>query len=436
MIFKYWIALDIDNRGRKNFFAPSHQGILMFLKAKKDSKNQPSFTLNTKDVRIPHKYCSACGQNVKDWGGKKHLMNPKGTCVSDVWNDLPKVKIDNNVIPDVISNRIIDLTTSTKKNNVLQIIQQEKALTKVTNIETYPFDKISSEWDKYNAFQTNEVYEGDSIELLKRIHEVYPDGFFDLAFADPPYNLSKDYNKYDDTLADKEYVDWCNKWLYGMYKTLKPGGSLFVLNLPKWGISHANFLNKYMDCRAWIVWNALSEPRGKMMPAHYALLYYTKPGEKPKFNYSPLNSLLKNKGVLPPDSLEYCLRSKCVKNRKMAGDNKKCELTDIWSDLHRIKHKRDRDSHTCQLPESLMERIILLTTNPGDVVFDPFGGAGTTAVSAYKNNRKFVICDIDEKYVKISRRKIEVMKKNMDLFGVLHLPKKSIKRNKRIASKK
>jgi site-specific DNA-methyltransferase (adenine-specific) len=140
-------------------------------------------------------------------------------------------------------------------------------------------------------------------------------------------------------------------------------------------------LNELPGVSSLIV-DALSDPRGKIMPAHYALLWYAKPGGKIVCNYDHrrrpggVASDPPTGNVRSPDSPDYCLRAACVRERKARGDDEKVELTDIWFDVHRIKHKRDRDAHPCQLPDKLMERIIRLTTPRGGWVFDPFGGAG------------------------------------------------------------
>ena len=59
-------------------------------------------------------------------------------------------------------------------------------------------------------------------------------------------------------------------------------------------------------------------------------------------------------------------------------------LSDVWADIHRIRHNTRRDAHPCQLPEPLLERLILMTTDEGDVILDPFMGAGTTALTSKK----------------------------------------------------
>ena len=249
----------------------------------------------------------------------------------------------------------------------------------------------------------------------------YPDESIDLVFADPPYNLDKDYTIYDDEQADHKYVEWCNTWLAEYTRILKPTGSLFVLNLPRWALYHAHFLNRHLYFQNWIVWDALSEPRGKVMPAHYALLFYTKHPTDFTFNYEAISSI---------DARHYCLRASCVRHRKKMGDDDKSPLNDIWWDVHRIKHRRDRDYHPCQLPESLMERIIRLATNPGDVVLDAFGGVGTTPIVALQLGRRYVAIDLDPNYVNIMQDKIA------QIQNLGQVQRQSIKQETRTVTKK
>jgi DNA modification methylase len=427
MLFKHWIALDIDAAHSSGTLRPAHQGLLMFLKCKPDSNGATQIQLNLDAVRVPHAYCSSCNLNVKDWGGKKHLMNPRGVALSDVWRDLNKIQIRDHITPDAVLDRILALTDQ-KDGACLHVVQDKPAVfceSKRSPISNNYSLLTSSEWKDLKSIEPNKFYQGDCISFLEKISTLYPGGLFDLVFADPPYNLKKSYDRYEDALAEKHYIDWCNRWLGGMVRSLKPGGSLFVLNLPKWAIHHAAFLNHHLEFRHWIVWDAMSDPRGKIMPAHYALLYYTKPDGKSIFNHVP-----------PPDSPKYCLRAGCIKRRKAEGDNDKVELSDVWIDLHRIRHKRDRDAHPCQLPEKLMERIILMTTDKGGMVFDPFCGTGTTALAACKLNRNFVAVDLDPNYVRIATEKLAGMEQNANLSSLAIVSRRAIKRAKTSASKR
>ncbi len=427
-VFKYWLALDIAEESRGDFLQPNHRGMLMFMKNDPALKKPSKFVLHTSETRVPHRDCTACGQNVKDWGGKKHLLNPAGSALSDVWRDLPRRKLRDEKIPDDVLERAAKLSGANAENSLYLIATFPASKpSDVDDIKRVSFAVADKSFAKLAAIKPDSVHAGDCIAFLKRAEVLHPDGAFDLAFADPPYNLEKKYGQWDDAMADQHYLDWCNAWLDGMVATLKPGGSLFVLNLPKWAIHHAAFLNRRLDFRHWIVWDALSDPRGKLMPAHYALLWYTKPGGKTPCNYSPVNTKPREGFVVPPESLQYCLRASCIKSRKARGEDAKLELSDLWYDIHRIRHKRDRDAHPCQLPDKLMERIIKLATRPGDVVFDPFCGAGTTAIAATKLGRKFVVTDVDEKYVEITKRKLADMRSHKDMFGEFIVPRESTK---------
>ena len=433
MAFKYWIALDVDDAPRAGFLKPSHRGVLLFLKVDPRRKSRAPFQLNTGEVKVPHQFCAACKLNVKDWGGKKHLMNPKGAALSDVWRDLAKVRLKNTNAPDAVLERIRALTQTDGERGLHVIVLRNNRRDEAQSETRSNLSLLTS---TATEVELDQVHLDDCVSFMNRVAGQYPAGVFDLAFADPPYNLAKNYDRYEDELADQHYLEWCNQWLDGMARTLKPGGSLFVLNLPKWAIHHAAFLNQRLEFRHWIAWDALSDPRGKLMPAHYALLYYTKPGGNPVFNCSAPGVKAKSDRVMPPDSPKYCLRASCVKRRKQLGDDDKVELSDIWFDIHRIKHKRDRDAHPCQLPEKLMERIIRLTTNRGDLVFDPFCGAGTTAIAATKLGRHFVAVDSDPKYVAMTRTKIAAMREHADMFGEFAVPRRSTLRPRAFISKK
>lgn len=427
MIFKYWIALDIDDRGRQETLPPAHVALLMYLKSRKDRKSPTPFKLNTKTVRVPYQACAACGQNIRDWGGKKHLLNPLGAALSDVWRDFPKVTITDNILPDFVLERVYKFVEKDSLSFV-HIIEQKSIPIKqpIPDNNKHKHHGLQpTRIDDFIASILDKVLLGDSINFMREIYKHHPEGIFDLVFADPPYNLEKNYGKYTDATPERRYIKWCESWLGLMAKVLKPGGTLMVLNLPKWCTHHGVFLNEMLDFKHWIVWDALSLPAGKLMPAHYSLLYYTKSGSDITFNYNIVRKI---------DADKYCLRDACISRRKANGDDEKVDLDDIWWDVHRIKHKRDRDQHPCQLPIKLMKRIIQLTTNVEDIVFDPFCGVGTTAITAKMTNRHFVTIDIDENYVDITKQNLEKLQPT--LFGAYYLPRKSVNRKMPMVTKK
>ena len=244
----------------------------------------------------------------------------------------------------------------------------------------------------------NKVIQGDAIEIMRQI----PDNLIDMTFADPPFNLGKKYNSYHDKKGVDEYIEWCNLWLKEMVRITKPTGSIFVHNIPRWLTYFAAYLNEIAHFRHWIAWNAMGAPLGKtLLPNHYGILWYTKQPKGFKF---------------------YDIRGRHPRCRKCGiilqdYGGKKSQMhpygpliSDVWTDIHRIRHKKRRDEHPCQLPIPLLERLILMTTDEGDIVLDPFIGTGTTAVAAKRLKRRYIGIDIDPKYVEITKKNLESTK--------------------------
>ncbi len=434
--FKYWIAIESTVQQRKIGLPSVHSAVLLFTNG--DGR------FNVKRTRLPHQYCNFCKRTLKDWGGKAHLMNPEGYVISDVWTGLPVADNYSQLSRPVLDSilRMLDFEPSNRTTTKLfqqtedyriyrgakgiigpkEGIQRDNIVADVSVQYSLPGILTPSKvYDETIYNISNKMFDvvhcGDAVEILKR----YPDNSVDLVFADPPYNLDKKYSSYDDERENKRYIEWCNAWLSEYVRILKSTGSLYVLNLPRWTMYHAQFLNQHLYFQNWIVWEALSEPRGKLMPAHYGLLFYTKHPKNFVFNYDEVDQL---------DARHYCLRSSCIRKRKAMGIDDKEPLTDFWWNIHRIKHRRDRDYHPCQLPEALLDRIIRLSTNPGDIVLDALSGTGTTPGTAFKLGRRYVAIDIDENYVRITKEKLAELKQN----GFVR--RESIKKPQQVYTKK
>jgi site-specific DNA-methyltransferase (adenine-specific) len=240
----------------------------------------------------------------------------------------------------------------------------------------------------------NNIIQGDCLALLKTM----PDNSVDMTFADPPFNLKKGYNSYKDKLALQEYLDWCESWISEMVRITKPSGAIFLHNIPKWLTYYTTFLNKQADFKHWISWDAPTAPMGKtLQPNHYGILFYAKDAKQLKFH-----------------EIRYP-HKRTRKERILAKDygGKKSLLhpfgplvSDVWTDIHRVKHNKYRDEHPCQLPIHLMERIILMSTEEGNIVLDPFNGTGTTAIAAKRLGRKYIGFELDAQYVEITKQKL------------------------------
>lgn len=210
------------------------------------------------------------------------------------------------------------------------------------------------------------------------------DDSIDCVFADPPFNLGKDYkNGYKDKLNDKDYFSWCYTWLSECNRVLKPGGALFVYAMPSIAVNFGAFLHNIMKFRHWIALSMKGTySRGKKLyPAHYALLYYTK-GEPKTFNHLRT----------PIPTCRHCGKE----TKDYGGHRDKLNpaglnLTDFWDDTSPNRHEKYKvRPGVNELKIMIPERAILISTNEGEIVFDPFGGGGSTYQAAEKNNRYWV----------------------------------------------
>lgn len=223
------------------------------------------------------------------------------------------------------------------------------------------------------------LYQADCLQFLSQV----PDESVDLVFADPPFNLKKIYESgIDDDLSERDYLDWTERWIDECCRVLKPGGSLFIWNIPKWCTYICGMLNGRLNFRHWIAADIkYSLPiSGRLYPSHYGLLYYVK-GRAPT--------------VFSPDRMPMTTCPSCGVEYKDYGGYKSkmnplgINLGDVWTDISPVrhsKHKKRKDAN--ELPIKLLDRIIEMATSPGQLVLDPFGGAGTTyAVAEIKGRR-------------------------------------------------
>lgn len=224
------------------------------------------------------------------------------------------------------------------------------------------------------------LYRGDCLEILRSINQES----LDLVFADPPFNLGKDYgNGSSDSLADHHYLDWCGQWIKEGVRVLKRGGAFYIFNLPRWNVELGHRLNQEgMLFRHWIAIDikySLPIP-GRLYPSHYSLLYYTK--GKPKFFERPR---------VPIPVCRHCggdIKDYGGHRGKLnpAGLN----VADVWTDIPPVRHNSTKRRSANELSIKLLRRVLSISTQPGDLVFDPFGGSGTTYIAAEEMHRRWI----------------------------------------------
>jgi len=243
----------------------------------------------------------------------------------------------------------------------------------------------------------NIITQGDCIELLKEM----PDNSVDLIFADPPYNLQLNGDLYRpdqskvDAVNDEwdkfssfgSYDEFTQKWLTECYRVLKNTGSIWVIgsyhNIFRVGTIIQNIGFWILNDIIWVKSNPMPNFKGtRFNNAHETLIWASK-SKTSKFTFHYHSMKVMN------DDLQ------------MRSD----WLIPICQGEERIKVNGQK-AHTTQKPEELLFRIILSTSNPGDIILDPFSGSGTTAAVAKRLGRNFIAFDKEEFYVKIGNERV------------------------------
>ncbi len=253
------------------------------------------------------------------------------------------------------------------------------------------------------ALPLNEILAGDSIEMMNSL----PAGSVDLIFADPPYNLQLkgDLHRPDNSKVDavddhwdqfdsfKVYDRFTRDWLAAARRLLKPNGAIWVIgsyhNVFRMGAELQNQGFWILNDVVWRKSNPMPNFRGKRLTnAHETLIWASKSEDsKYTFNYEALKAL--NEGI------------------QMRSD----WVLPICTGHERLKDENGDKAHPTQKPESLLHRVILGTTNPGDVVLDPFFGTGTTGAVAKMLGREFIGIEREESYRKVAEKRLSKIRK-------------------------
>jgi site-specific DNA-methyltransferase (adenine-specific) len=252
----------------------------------------------------------------------------------------------------------------------------------------------------------NQVMKGDYSKLLSKI----PNNSVDLVCVDPPYNLRKaDWDTFE---SHDKFLEFTFKWINAVVLKIKPGGGFYIFNTPRncaYILPHVESLGFVLQ--NWITWNkkdGFTATKKKFLPEQETILYLVKSGSEPTFNADEVR--------VPYESTERIAAAKTkgiLKNGKRWFPNNAGRLcSDVWhisSERHNTKEKGKVKAslHPTVKPMELMERIILASTKPGDIVLDIFAGTGSTLVASKKNNRMFIGTDLDPEYVKIAKNRLK-----------------------------
>jgi modification methylase len=246
----------------------------------------------------------------------------------------------------------------------------------------------------------DQVLQGDCLELMDKL----PEKSIDLIFADPPYNLQLTQelwrpnmtrvdgveDEWDQFAGFRHYDDFTRKWLQGCQRLLKEDGSLWVIgsyhNIHRVGTILQDLGFWILNEILWIKTNPMPNFRGvRFTNAHEVLIWASKSkGSKYAFHHHAMKSLNGDKQMRSDWHLPLCTGSERIK-------------------INGVK------AHSTQKPEALLYRVILSSSDPGDVVCDPFFGTGTTGATAKRLGRRWIGIEKEANYVELARQRIDAI---------------------------
>ncbi len=252
----------------------------------------------------------------------------------------------------------------------------------------------------YPALPLDQILQGDCIEILAAL----PEKSVDLVFADPPYNLQLQQelwrpnmtrvdavdDHWDQFESFAEYDRFTRSWLNACRRVLKDTGTLWVIgsyhNIYRVGAILMDLGYWILNDLAWIKTNPMPNFRGvRFTNAHETLIWAQKcRGARYTFNYQTMKAL--NGGLQMRSDWELPI---CGGKERIKVDGKK--------------------AHATQKPEALLERVILASSNPGDVILDPFFGSGTTGAVAKRLKRHWIGIEREESYIRVAQARIDAV---------------------------
>ncbi|MCY3411508.1 MAG: adenine-specific DNA-methyltransferase [Candidatus Heimdallarchaeota archaeon] len=242
------------------------------------------------------------------------------------------------------------------------------------------------------------IYHGDAIKVLNTHIQ---DESIDLIFVDPPYNIDKEFER-GQWNEDNEYIDWVKSWLDILLRKLKPHGALYFMAATQYMPHFDIFLSQHMNILSRIIW------------------YYDSSGAQAKYffgsRYEPILFCVKDKKHYVFNAEEIMVEAKTGSQRKLIDYRKKPPQPynsskvpgNVW-EFPRVRYRMpEYEQHPSQKPEKLLERIILTSSNKGDIILDPFSGTFTTSKVARDLKRRSIGIESNIEYVKIGLKRLSL----------------------------
>ncbi len=252
---------------------------------------------------------------------------------------------------------------------------------------------------KIYSNENHKIIQGDIILALK--DKEIPNESVDLIFADPPYNIGKNYNGNKDKWKDdKAYISWCKQWLRFAIKKLKPSGSLYIMTATQFMPYIDLYLGNKMHIISRIVWHYDSS--GVQATRAFGSLY------------EPILHCVKSKTGYVFNSKAIQVDTKTGAKRKLIDYRKNPPVKynskkvpgNVWV-FSRVRYRMQQyEQHPTQKPTQLLERIIKASSKKNQVILDLFAGTFTAGETAKKLDRKSISVEKDHEYVKIGLRRV------------------------------
>lgn len=256
------------------------------------------------------------------------------------------------------------------------------------------------------------LYKDDCLEVMSRL----PDNYVNMIFADPPYMLSNDgfscqngrmvsvnKGKWDKSNGFEDDLKFHETWIKECKRILKPEGSIWISGTYH-SIYQCGFLLQKLDFHmlndvAWFKPNAAPNLSCRFFTASHETLLWARKDKKAKhtFNYQ------------------------AMKDGKFSEDPMKkpeTQMRSVWSIPTTPQNEKEFGKHPTQKPLALLKRIVLASTNPSDIIFDPFNGGGTTGIAATLiGQRKYIGCELSQEYIDLTIKKYNAIKSQNTLFN-------------------
>ena len=238
---------------------------------------------------------------------------------------------------------------------------------------------------------------GDSLSVLKKMK----DKSVQLIFADAPYNIGKDFgNNSDKWESVHAYIEWCKTWIDECMRVLSDNGTMYFMTATQ----HMPYLDVFASekynvlCR--IIWSYDSSgvQSKKMYGSLYEPILMISKTSKSSYTFNYEDILVEAKTGAKRKLIDYRKNPpQPYSSQKVPGN--------VW-DFSRVRFKMDEyENHPTQKPEALLERIVKASSNPGDVVLDPFSGSFTTSAVAVRLGRVGIGIDMNEEYYEMGLRR-------------------------------